>query len=103
MTDHITDSETVTITVVAHGNLDVAITNAPTQVFVNEPFDIDYDVTNNGGDDMCYGHAKIGGTVQSGTRWDEAIVAGATVSKTATVTIISIGSNDVVIEVGYTT
>jgi len=102
MTDHITDSATATITVIAHGNLAVEITSAPTQVHVGDPFNIVYDVTNNGGDDDCYGEANVDGVQQSGTRWDEGIVAGATVSKTATVTLTETGSVEVVIEVGYT-
>lgn len=102
MTDHMTDIETVTVTVIAHGNLDVTITNAPSQVHVGDPFDIEYDVTNNGGDDTCYGEANVDDVQQSGTRWDESIVAGATVSKTATVTLTVAGSIEVVIEVGYT-
>lgn len=102
MTDHMTDSETVTINVVAHGDLQITITNAPTQVFVNTPFTITYDVVNNGGDDNAYGMAKVGGVEQSGTRWDEMIASGATVSKTATVTLTTTGSQDVIIEAGYT-
>jgi len=101
MTDHLTDSATVTITVVEHGNVSVTVTDFPTQVFVDEPFDILYDVTNNGGADDAYGQAMLEGTPIAGSRWDELIAGGATVSKSATVVLTVTGPNDIIIEVGY--
>jgi hypothetical protein len=100
--DHVTDTETVTITVIAHGNLDVTITNYPAQVFVGQAFDVIYDVINNGGDDSAYGRALVDDVEEAGTRWDETITSGQTVTKTATITLTAQGPHEVKIEVGYT-
>jgi len=102
MTDIQQDTYTISIAIIQHS--DLAITNvvAPTEVESGEPFDISYDVTNSGAEDSCYGHLWDNGTnnVVAGSRWEQTIANGETVTKTYTHTGITAPFSGE-IQVGY--
>lgn len=99
--DHKTDTKTVTITVTLHGSCDVLNIVVPSNVEINQPFDIAYDCINNGATDTCYGQALINDIVISGTRWDETINQSTT--KNCTAHIPGVTADTVIaFDVGYT-
>ena len=99
MVDILTDSKTVTVTIIQHANCVIQNIIAPTAVELGESFDISYDCLNNGATDTCYGQV-FNVTVIPGSRWDQNIPASGSVTKTTTVTGIT-GDTTFTIEVGY--
>lgn len=102
MVDHITDTQTFTISVILHGSCSIMNIVKPTQVEANTPFVITYDCKNLGATDTCYGKVIIDGAVVPGTRWDASITASATRNCTANIPGIA-ATKSISIEVGYTT
>ena len=98
MADIITDTKTLTITVIEHGDIQITNVTAPPAVEMGEPFDITYTIVNNGNTDTCYGIIQAFGD----SRWDETIDAGATKTKSYTVATGIDDTLNTTIEVGYT-
>ena len=97
MVEVITDSKTITITIIQHANCVIENLVYPEYVESGESFDITYDVTNNGETDTCYGKLyDANGDIDT---WQETIDTGATVSKTVTLSITDTFNGT--LEVGY--
>lgn len=103
MPDVITDTYEISIGIIAHGAAEISNVVAPTEVEADEPFTIEYDVTNNGETDSMFAQIKntADDIVFEGTRWDEEIPAGEEVHKIAQMPGISAPLN-AIIEAGYT-
>jgi len=74
----ITDSYTLQITVIQHGNAQIVIDSVvfPSEVEANTPFDISYDVRNDGAEDTLMGHILEGVLQVPGSAWEEAFTEG---------------------------
>ena len=99
MPDVETDRHEFTITIIAHGNLQISNVSVPATGYTDEQIIINYDVTNNGGQDTCFGKVMDGDTVMH--RWDDTINAGATVNRSHIFNIPQVGQKELVIIVGY--
>jgi len=102
MTDIVTDTYELHIGLVQHGNAQISNVVAPEEVEIGEPFNIEYDVTNEGPTDTIYGHVMRTDNQQvfEGTDWEESIPSGQVVNKVAQMPPIS-EPLDVTIVVGY--
>ena len=102
MTDIITDTYNLEITIIEHANLQIKNVVCPDSIEANEDFVISYDIENLGATDDCYGRVIDTNSNAEivNSRWDEEIGDGLTVSKMTTIP----GSDVVIqltIEVGY--
>ena len=101
MTDHITDTHTLTISVIQHANLQIQNVQAPTSVEIGDPFNVSYEVINNGATDTCWGHILDGTTELTGSRWEDTISSGAIKSVTYSFTNGITEDKTITIETGY--
>jgi len=102
MADITTDTHTLMVTIVAHGNVSVGNVVAPPQVFTGDAFVITYDAVNNGGTDACYGKLIDNADSSIIDEWEETIES--TMTKSVTINHAGITANlDATIEVGYRT
>lgn len=101
MTDHITDTHELTITIIQHADITITNVIAPSSVEIGEDFDIEYDANNNGATDTCWGHIMKAGTELPGSRWEDTVDANDT--KHVVYTVSGGISEDSIftIEVGY--
>ena len=103
MTDIITDSINIQINILNHGNCVISNVVAPTEVYVGDTFNIEYDCTNNDGSDMCYGRIIKNGTTVVGSRWDQELSEGESITNVTPIVAPSTsGTVTFTIEVGYT-
>lgn len=100
MADVQTDSQAFTITIKAHADLLISNFSAPTFGWQGESFTVTYDVTNNGGEDTCYGKIMDGATELD--RWDDTILGAGVRNCSHTLTINTLGVKNLVLSVGYT-
>lgn len=102
MTQTVTDSYTLNIQIIQHGIAKILNAEAPSKVESGEPFDISYDCKNNSAtNDTLWGHIKDPAGIINGSEWEEAVAAGATVSKTFNHSGIIVPT-EFIIEVGHT-
>jgi len=103
MAEIMTDSHQFTVTVIQHANLEITNTNIPTNVESGTPFNIEYEVTNNGATDNCYGHIfnATTETIVPGSEWTESIDAGAVVQKSFEISGGITEQLDGIVVVGY--
>jgi len=82
MVDIIQDTHQFTISIIIHADLSITNVVAPTSVESGTPFDITYDVVNNGSTDTCFGHIidNSDSSTIVGSRWEDSIDAGETKS-----------------------
>jgi len=97
-----TDSRTLNITIIAHGDLEISNVVLSTTGYINEDVQLTYDVTNNGGTDACRGYVAEDGQTIS-TVWNDSIDAGATESKSNILNFGTPGDKSIVLYVGYVT
>lgn len=102
MVDIITDTYVMEITVIEHANVQLLSVDAPECVEYNEPFNITYNLQNNGEADICFGQLVDAdtGALISNSRWEMEIPSGNTVNKVVTVPGITTAVN-LRLEVGY--
>jgi len=79
MTEVVTDTKTITISIIIHADCAIANLVYPAQVEANEAFNIEYDCINNGEEDTCFGKLVEGTTEID--EWSQTIGAGETVHK----------------------
>ena len=98
----ITDSYTLQITVIQHGNAQIVTDSVvfPQEVEANTPFDISYDVRNDGADDTLMGHILEGLLQVPDSNWEETFDAAEVKTKTFTHPGIS-GDTGFTVEVGH--
>lgn len=97
----VTDSYTLNITVIQHGNAKIVPDPVfPSEVEANTPFDISYDVRNDGADDTLNGHILEGAIEIPGSSWEELFTADEVKTKTFTHPGIS-ADTSFTIEVGH--
>jgi len=98
----ITDSYTLQITVIQHGNAQIVTDSVvfPSEVEANEPFDISYDVRNDGAADTLMGHILEGMIQVPDSNWEELFTEDEIKTKTITHPGIS-GDTSFTIEVGH--
>ena len=98
----ITDSYTLQITVIQHGNAQVVTDSVvcPNEVEADTPFDISYDVRNDGEDDTLNGKISEGLVLVPGSDWEDAFAADEIKTKTFTHPGISVATG-LIIEVGH--
>ena len=104
MTDHITDTYDLVITIIQHGNVQISNVVAPSQVYSGEDFIISYDATNNSDADDCWGHIMDtgGGSEIPNSRWEQNLANGGAYHSEVTVPGRDSDLN-ATIEVGYVT
>ena len=102
MTDIMTDSESFTIEIRAHGNITIENFSAPAVGWNGEDFIITYDAVNGGGQDTCYGKVIDDATGTVLGRWDDTITEGSTRPCTHTLNISESGFKNLTVEVGHT-
>ena len=97
----ITDSYTLQITIIQHGNAQIVTDSVvfPSEVEANTPFDISYDVRNDGAEDTLMGHILADG-IQIGIDWEETFTEGEIKTRTFTHPGIS-ADTGFTIEVGH--
>lgn len=102
MVEYITDTQSFTITIKAHGDLVISNITHPLEIFEGETFNIEYDVTNNGGTDICYGKITDDDTTFTipGSEWDATMINGELSHKSVTITGLTATLN-ATIDVGY--
>lgn len=103
MPDVQTDSVTITVDIRQHGNItiDQGTLTYPSFAFLNESFDISFNINNSGDEDAYYSEVLDGATQKD--RVIGTIGSGATESITHTVSIDYTGNVSLVINVGYVT
>ena len=75
-----TNEYDLSIYVRSHGNVSIGNVSAPTEIWVNTPYEISYDCYNNGGDDTVWGNIinLETGLVVPGTEWSDTLEQGNT-------------------------
>jgi len=101
MSDIITDTKTITIQVITHGNVSIEGLEYPTLVESGEDFGISYTAINNGGKDSCWGHIKMGATIVSLSRWDAVLDKNGTTTSEVLIDGGITSDATFIIEVGY--
>ena len=106
MTKVQTDTYQLTINIKDHGNAQIQNVVAPTEIYADTSYQIEYDVINNGGTDIMYGQITDDDSdpteIISGTEWGEEIVSGQTNHYVAEMPGLTAPLN-ATIEVGYVT
>lgn len=97
MTDILTDSKQVTITIKTHGNLTIENLSNPTYSWVGETLVVSYDVVNSGGEDNCYCQIKEGTNVLD----RQTLTINTNESITHSLIFGTAGNKNLTIEVGY--
>jgi len=102
MGDVITSEQTITISVIIHGDCIIENLTYPSTVEVGEEFNIAYDCVNNGNEDSCFGQIMKDNTLIPGSRWDQTLANGATKSSDIPISGGIQADSTFVIQVGYT-
>lgn len=100
MVDIQTDSRTITVEIREHANLVIQNLDVPSFSYMGNDFVIEYDVLNQGGEELCY--CKV--LDEDGNqldRWENTIVSGDTQHIQHTINIPNAGNITLVIDVGY--
>jgi len=103
MSIEVTDTETITITIIQHGLAVIENLDYPSQVEVGEEFTITYDCKNTGTvTDTLFGRMKDGdGAIIPDSEWQEEIGADSSVSKTKIFTAGITEDLTITLEVGH--
>jgi len=101
MTEHITDTHTITVNIIPHGNVIIQNVNAPENAYENESFGISWDIVNSGGNDQCFTRIMQDTEVVLDS-WSGTLTPGNTHTMNVTVAGQTSAFN-AVIEAGYTT
>jgi len=104
MSEVITDTYEFTVEIIQHGDLVISNVVAPNQVDPGADFTVEYDVTNNGTNDTCFGYIKDidSDNEIAGTRWQQGLQSGQTQHFYATITGRATALNAQIV-VGYYT
>jgi len=100
MTEFVTDIAVIAISIKNHGNVVISNLTYPSIVFAGQPFDIEYDATNNSDGDTCYG--KIYDDTITYDSWNEILASGQTKHVVANISGLNEELN-ATLDVGYTT
>jgi len=95
-----TDRKTITIEIREHANVVIQNLDVPSFGYINETIAINYDVFNQGGEDMCFCEVKTSDGVVL-DRKELTLTPNSTTNIEHLISFDSVGNIDVIVKIGY--